>query len=164
MTDAIKHLASDPGTDPKVKKKLASVLLGWKRQFQDDPSMASVAKLYDQCKIAHNDRTSADRRAIDNVHASLGLDAEYMERKRKEEEARKKKEDEKRKAKEDKERRKREEEERRRKAAQPKTKRKPFNFEQVCSTPTEARVPCPDPIVGEASNPDCHCQCFSSRK
>ena len=40
-------------------------------------------------------------------------------------------EEEKRKAKEEKGRRKREEEERRRKGSQPKTKRKPFNFEQV---------------------------------
>ena len=35
-------------------------------------------------------------------------------------------------AKQEAERKKREEEERKRKASQPKTKRKPFNFEQVC--------------------------------
>ncbi|KAI0698394.1 seryl-tRNA synthetase [Cerioporus squamosus] len=132
LTDALKHLATDPGTDQKVKKKLASVLAGWHRQFKDDPSMALVAKLYDQCKIARSDRANADKRAIENVNAGLGLDVDYMMVRRKEEElARKKKEEEKRKAKEEKERRKREEEEeRRRKASQPKTKRKPFNFEQ----------------------------------
>ncbi|RDX51011.1 seryl-tRNA synthetase [Lentinus brumalis] len=131
LTDALKHLATDPGTDQKVKKKLASVLAGWHRQFKDDPSMALVAKLYEQCKIARSDRASADRRAVENVNAGLGLDVDYLMVRRKEEEAaKKKKEEEKRKAKEEKERRKREEEERRRKASQPKTKRKPFNFEQ----------------------------------
>ena len=131
LIDAIKHLAADPATDSKVKKKLASVLAGWRRQFADDPSMQYVAKLYDQCKLAQADRVSADRRAVDNVNAAIGVDAEYIERKRKEEEAKRKREEEKRKAKEEKGRRKREEEERRRKGSQPKTKRKPFNFEQV---------------------------------
>ncbi|KAH9858061.1 hypothetical protein C2E23DRAFT_802525 [Lenzites betulinus] len=133
LTDAIKNLASDPGTDHKVKKKLTSVLAAWHLQFKDDPSMTLVANLYKQCRVA-NHRTSTDRRALDNVNAGLGVDPEYVERKRREEEARKREEEtrkaEKRKAKEDKERRKREEEERKRKAAQPKPKRKPFNFEQ----------------------------------
>ena len=132
LTDALKHLASDPGTDPKVKKKLAAVLAGWKRQFSDDPSMALAARLFDQCKLAQTDRVNADKKAMDNFHAGLGFDAEYMERKRKEEEARKKHDEEKRKAKEEKQRRKREEEEKRRKTSQPKPKRKPFNFEEVC--------------------------------
>ncbi|CDO75490.1 hypothetical protein BN946_scf184935.g26 [Trametes cinnabarina] len=84
----------------------------------------------------HNFQTSfADHQltdALKNLAADPGTDqdTEYLERKRREEEAKKKREEEKRKAKEEKERRKREEEERRRKAAQPKTKRKPFNFEQ----------------------------------
>nr|VWO96720.1 Vacuolar protein sorting-associated protein 27 [Ganoderma boninense] len=130
LLDAIKHLAADPATDHKVKKKLVSVLVGWRRQFADDPSMQYVAKLYDQCKLAQADRVSADKRAMDGVNVGMGLDADFMEKKRKEEAARKKKEEEKRQAKEDKERRKREEEERRRNGARAKTKRKPFNFEQ----------------------------------
>ncbi|EJF66817.1 seryl-tRNA synthetase [Dichomitus squalens LYAD-421 SS1] len=132
LIDAIKHLAADPATDSKVKKKLTAVLAGWRRQFADDPSMQYVAKLYDQCKMAQADRISADKRAIEQVNAGIGVDPDYIERerKRKEAEARKKKEEEKRKAKEEKEKRRREEEERRRKASQPKTKRKPFNFEQ----------------------------------
>ncbi|KAI0824999.1 seryl-tRNA synthetase [Trametes gibbosa] len=137
LTDAIKTLAADPATDHKVKKKLASVLAAWHMQFKDDPSMTLVANLYKQCKVAHTTRASTDRRAIDNVNAGLGVDNEYFERKKREEEAKKReeekrkaREEEKRKAKEDKERRKREEEERKRKAAQPKPKRKPFNFEQ----------------------------------
>ncbi len=131
LLDAIKHLAADPATDHKVKKKLISVLVGWRRQFADDPSMQYVAKLYDQCKLAQSDRVSADKRAVDGVNTGIGLDADYMEKKRKEEAARKKKEEEKRQAKEEKERRKREEEERRRNGPRSKTKRKPFNFEQV---------------------------------
>lgn len=139
LLDAIKHLAADPTTDHKVKKKLISVLLGWRRQFTDDPSMQYVAKLYDQCKIAQADRTSADKRAIDGVNAGMGFDPEYLERKRKEEAA-KKKEEEKRQAKEGKERRRREEEERRCNGSRPKTKRKPFNFEQVCFASCRARL------------------------
>lgn len=107
------------------------MLAAWHLQFKDDPSMTLVANLYKQCKVAHSTRVSTDRRALDNVNAGLGVDAEYIERKKKEDEARKRREEEKRKAKEDKARRKVEEEERKRKAAQPKTKRKPFNFEQV---------------------------------
>ncbi|KAI0375132.1 seryl-tRNA synthetase [Pilatotrama ljubarskyi] len=130
LTDALKNLASDPATDSKVKKKLASVLAAWHLQFKDDPSMALVANLYKQCRVAQANRASMDRRTIESVNAGLGLGSDYLERKKREEEARKKREEEKRKAKEEKERRKREEEERKRKAAQPRTKRKPFNFEQ----------------------------------
>lgn len=132
LLDAIKHLAADPATDHKVKKKLVSVLVGWRRQFADDPSMQYVAKLYDQCKLAQADRVSADKRAMDGVSVGMGLDADYMEKKRKEEAARKRKEDEKRQAKEEKEKRKREEEERKRDGTRSKTRRKPFDFEQVC--------------------------------
>ncbi|KAI0361468.1 seryl-tRNA synthetase [Trametes cingulata] len=130
LTDALKNLAADPATDTKVKKKLAAVLAAWHLQFKDDPSMALVANLYKQCRVAHATRVSTDRKTIESVNAGLGLGSDYLERKKKEEEARKKREEEKRKAKEEKERRKREEEERKRRAAQPKTKRKPFNFEQ----------------------------------
>ncbi|KAI8990560.1 hypothetical protein BD414DRAFT_438281 [Trametes punicea] len=128
LTDALKNLAADPGTDSKVKKKLASVLVAWHLQFKDDPSMTLVANLYKQCRIAQTNRVTSDRQAI--IDAGLTTETEYLERKRREEEAKKKRDEEKRKVKEEKERRKREEEERKRKASQPKTKRKPFNFEQ----------------------------------
>ena len=95
--------------------------------------MSFVARLYDQCKVAQVDRVNADRRAIENVHLGLGLEADYSERKKREEDARRKKAEEKQKAKEEKEKRKRDEEERRRKSSQPKPKRKPFNFEEVRS-------------------------------
>ncbi|KAH9944270.1 uncharacterized protein BXZ73DRAFT_87198 [Epithele typhae] len=130
LTDALKHLASDPSTDPRVKKKLASVLAAWKRQFSDDPSMIDVARLFDQCKLAQSDRAAQDKKVIEHVNLGLGIDVEYVERKSREEEARKKREAEKRKTKEDKEKRKREEAERKHKPAQPRTKRKPFNFEE----------------------------------
>ncbi|KAI0651985.1 hypothetical protein C8Q79DRAFT_997182 [Trametes meyenii] len=130
LTDALKNLAADPLADHKVKKKLSSVLAAWHLQFKDDPSMTLVAGLYKECKVATANRASMDRRAVDNINAGLNIDTEFIERKKREEEAKKKREEEKRKAKEEKERRKREEEERKRKAAQPKPKRKPFVFEQ----------------------------------
>ena len=46
LTDAIKHIASDPSTDARVRKKLVSVLASWHRQFEGDPKMSLVANLY----------------------------------------------------------------------------------------------------------------------
>ncbi|KAH8099290.1 hypothetical protein BXZ70DRAFT_290826 [Cristinia sonorae] len=134
LTDAIKSLAQESATDPKVKKKLLAVLASWHSQFKDDPSMSFVANLYKQCKPAD---TATRMRLEANVLNTGGLDydGEYIERKRREErEKREKKEEEKRKLKEAKEAEKaklrQEEEARRRKATQSKSKRKPFNFEQ----------------------------------
>lgn len=45
-------LANDSSTDPKVKKKLVSVLGAWHSQFKDDPSMSLVANLYNLVKPA----------------------------------------------------------------------------------------------------------------
>ena len=164
LTDALKHLASDPSTDAQVKKKLAAVLAGWRRQFSEDPSMQLVAKLYEQCRLAQSDRVSSDKRAMENVNAGLGLDMEYMERKKKEEEARKRREEEKRKAKEDKQRRKREEEERRQQSSQPKPKRKPFNFEQVHPMRVQTLRYTTNSCIGEATNLDRHCERISSHQ
>ncbi|KAJ3489580.1 hypothetical protein NLI96_g2021 [Meripilus lineatus] len=107
LTDAIKSLASDPSTDPKVKKKLLSVLISWHSQFKDDPFDAS--------------------------HGSIGHHDEALERRKREERERKeKKEEDKRKAKlakeEEKAKQRREEELRRKRASQP--RRRPFNFEE----------------------------------
>lgn len=128
LTDAIKHLASDPSTDPKVKKKLIAVLASWHNQFKTDPSMALVANLYRQCRPP--DRRSKQQDAdIDKLFGKMVVspvdtNAEY-ERRRKEKEE---KELAKRKAKEAKERARREEEARRKRG---KTKRQPFDFEKV---------------------------------
>lgn len=125
LTDAIKNLASDPSTDPKVKKKLLSVLASWKNQFQGDPSMAFVANLYSQCRPRTSrtvDPSSIWAQDTESQRASL----EYERRKREEKE---KKEEAKRKAKEEKEREKMKREEELRKA-KTRVRRKPFDFEK----------------------------------
>lgn len=43
MTDALKHLATDPDVDRRVKKKLNFVLGSWHEQYKDDSNMHFVA-------------------------------------------------------------------------------------------------------------------------
>ena len=50
MIEALKMLATDSMTDPKVKKKLVSVLGAWHSQFKDDPSMSHISHLYNIVK------------------------------------------------------------------------------------------------------------------
>ncbi|KAI0034162.1 hypothetical protein K488DRAFT_77420 [Vararia minispora EC-137] len=125
LTDAIKHLATDPGTDSKVKRKTIAVLASWHRQFADDRSMAAVAGLYRQVKPAEPPRRpQVDRTTL-----------EEEERRHRDEEAARKasKEEAKLKAKRAKEQAKAEGEARRRKAKEKPTarsQRKPFNFEE----------------------------------
>ncbi|KAI9444820.1 hypothetical protein H4582DRAFT_2108628 [Lactarius indigo] len=122
LTDALKNLATDPTTDPKVKKKVLAVLASWSRQFKDDRSAATIAGLYRQVKPAEPPRRSAVERE------------QLAEREREAEQKRKEKKETKRKAKE--ERLKLEEEARKKKAAPwttprtTNTARKPFDFEQ----------------------------------
>ncbi|KZV74864.1 hypothetical protein PENSPDRAFT_647638 [Peniophora sp. CONT] len=136
LVDAIKHLATDPGTDPKVQRKTIAILASWHRSFGDDRSMANVAGLYRQVKpagppkpdpeVLRQRREEELRRREEEVHKR-----EELERKvREDEEARKLA---KIRAKQDKERMKAEEEERKRKAKAPKTTTQPrrrFNFEE----------------------------------
>ena len=137
LVDAIKHLATDPGTDPKVQRKTIAILASWHRSFADDRSMANVAGLYRQVKpagppkpdpeVLRQKREEEIRRREEELHRR-----EELERKaREEEEARKLA---KVRAKQDKERQKAEQEERKRKAKAPKTTaqtRRRFNFEEV---------------------------------
>jgi hypothetical protein len=112
LTDALKHLATDYSTDPKVRKKVLAVLASWSRQFKDDRSAAGIAGLYRQVKPAGSE---GNREAL-------------AERERESEKRRKEKAEAKQKAKE-----KRREEARSKKAAsRTATSRKQFNFEQVC--------------------------------
>jgi len=46
LIDAIKLLAADPGLDPKVRRKLTSVLASWYHEFKGDPSMSTISNLY----------------------------------------------------------------------------------------------------------------------
>ena len=118
LTDALKNLATDPTTDPKVKKKVLAVLASWSRQFKDDRGAATIAGLYRQVKPAEPPRRSA-------------VDREQLAEREREAEQKRIAKEAKRKAKE--ERLKLEEEARKKKAASRtiNTARKPFDFEQV---------------------------------
>ncbi|KAI5121154.1 hypothetical protein M0805_007152 [Coniferiporia weirii] len=118
LTDAIKHLVNDPGTDPKVKRKLIGVLGSWQKQFQGDARMSLVANLYKSVPHAPATRMSLE----------IAPETDYGRRKREEREA---KEEAKRKMKEAKEeeKRKKEEQERQRAVRDKRKQRPPFNFE-----------------------------------
>ncbi|KAF8973631.1 hypothetical protein BDZ97DRAFT_381722 [Flammula alnicola] len=49
LTDALRNIANDPGSDRRVKKKLSMVLASWREQYKDDPAMSVVAGLYKHC-------------------------------------------------------------------------------------------------------------------
>jgi len=116
LTDALKHLATDYSTDPKVRKKVLAVLASLSRQFKDDPSAAGIAGLYQQVKpTGSSSRSSeANREAL-------------AERERESERRRREKEEAKRKAKETRGKK---------KAAASRSaaasRRQQFNFENVC--------------------------------
>ncbi|KAJ7492404.1 hypothetical protein FB451DRAFT_1502684 [Mycena latifolia] len=117
LTDTLKHLANDPSTDKKVKKKLLIVLASWQDQFKSEPSMAIVAGLFKQTRRDRDDRTHQ----LD----TLGVpDVEALER-----EAKRKAKLEREQAKE---KQRLEEAERRRKEKERKNKpkRAPFDFEK----------------------------------
>ncbi|KAH9178734.1 hypothetical protein EDB89DRAFT_2217836 [Lactarius sanguifluus] len=111
LTDALKNLATDPTTDPKVKKKVLAVLGSWSRQFKDDRSAAAIAGLYLQVKPAEPPRRSAVER---EQLAEREREAEQKRKEKKETEA----EGEGRAA------------EARRRGPTTNTTRKPFDFEQ----------------------------------
>jgi hypothetical protein len=135
LTDALKHLATDSGTDPKVKKKLLSVLASWHSQFKTDPSMTLVAGLYRQYRPA-TDRRSRQQTGDNDVEqlfmrmgipsTSSGNVGTTDEKGRKEKEE---KELAKRKAKEAKESARKAEEDAKRKKTR--SRRQPFDFEKV---------------------------------
>jgi LAS seventeen-binding protein 5 len=118
LTDALKSLATESTTNPKVKKKLMAVLLSWQNQFKSDPSMTLVAGLYKQCRhqVSHpKDKEIADLWVPQPSGEEERLKKEEKERKRMEKE-------------------KREEEKRRQKSKnKPKTRRERFDFDKVRS-------------------------------
>lgn len=153
--DALRLLATEYNTDPKVKKKLSIVLLSWHAQFKDDSSMHFLANLYKSCGVSLPGQRPQKRSSATYGSDIVGYSAEYeaeehqrkLDRERREKELeerahererekerereeKKKREEEKLKAKQDKAlekaRRKREEE-----AKRHGVKRKPFNFEEV---------------------------------
>jgi len=118
LTDALKHLATDSTTDPKVRKKVMAVLASWSRLFKGDRGAAGIAGLYRQVKPAHSSRKPE-------------IDLETLtERERDGEQRRRDKEEAKRKARE--KRLKLEETKRKKAASQTTTtpSRRGFDFEQ----------------------------------
>jgi len=119
LTDALKHLACDTTTDPKVRKKVIAVLASWHNQFKSDPSMALVAGLIKECR-------ATDRGLSDATMAlgAMGLyDISEIEKKKAEKEEAKKAKKEKEKAKRQEDKRKRERE--------TELRRPPFVFAKV---------------------------------
>ncbi|KIY51251.1 hypothetical protein FISHEDRAFT_37537 [Fistulina hepatica ATCC 64428] len=131
LTDAFKHLATDPHTDKKVKRKLLLVLASWHEQFKGDPSMSAVTGLYKQCRpydsyvISDAQRAAAEREQKEREERAK----EKQKEKEEKEEARKR-------AKKEKQVRQSEDvarkvdAEKKRKAKGTRLKRPPFSFEQ----------------------------------
>lgn len=122
MTDTLKALASDPGVDRRVKKKLTLVLGSWREQYKDDPAMSVIAGLYRQC-IGEGKRLS--QRDVAHLIGMPDTSAEEKRRQEKQEAKQKAKLE----AKQEKARR--EQEALLQEARKNKSKRAPFNFEQV---------------------------------
>ena len=112
-------------TEQKVKKKLLRILASWHAQFKDDLSMKTAANLY---KLHKSDANSAWR---PDAQTPKDDDLEAAKRKSKDEARRK--------AKEEAERLKKEK--KKENAGKPKSKRKPFNFEEVSKIFPESCAP-----------------------
>ena len=114
-------MSNDPVTDHKVKRKLVRILASWHAQYKDDPSMRTAANLYKQ----HKSDAQSVRRS--DTQAPKTEELEATKRKNKEEARRKAKEEAEKKARE----REAAEKLKKDRAGKPKSKRKPFNFEEV---------------------------------
>lgn len=112
-------MGNDPVTEQKVKKKLTRILAAWHAQYKNDPSMKTAANLYKQAK---NDAHSVWR---PDSQIPRDDELEAAKRKNKEEARRKAKEEAEKLKKEEKEKKKRDN------SGKSKSKRKPFNFEEV---------------------------------
>ncbi|GAA6008923.1 hypothetical protein JCM11491_003836 [Sporobolomyces phaffii] len=125
LVERIKVSAGDPHTDDRVKKKIASVLASWHRQFKDDPRMQLVAGMYKTCGFgaarAAQAQRSAATEAYEREQARYEREAaERAERKAAEQRARQAEKDRAAKEKADKAKRKQQ---------GTRTRRPPFNFE-----------------------------------
>lgn len=125
LTEHLKRMGSDSHTDQRVKKRLLSLLASWQRQFKDDPSMRSVANLYNQFKSSHQNTSQINREPIT---VSSPPKESAMAKAAREKEERKAKE---RQAEADKKKLKQAQKEAAwNKDRKPNKQRKPFNFEQ----------------------------------
>ena len=110
-------MGNDLMIDQKVKKKLIRILAAWHAQYKNDPSMKTAANLYKQHK--------------NDVHGARRPDAQTPKDEELEATKRKNKEEARRKAKEEAEKLKKERKQKREDSGKPKSKKKPFNFEEV---------------------------------
>ena len=120
-------MSNDPITEQRVRKKLIRVLAAWHAQYKNDPSMKTAANLYKQHKNDGNSVSGPDPQSLKDEESEAA-------RRKAKEDARKAKEEAKeeaRKAKEESERLRKEGKKRKESAGGPKTRRKPFNFEEV---------------------------------
>ena len=122
LTDVLRNMSNDQVVEYKVKKKLVRMLAAWNAQYKNDPSMRTAANLYKQHK--------SDAHSMWRPDAQVPRDEELeaAKRKSKAEAKRKIKEEAEKKAREEKETTERLKKER---TGKPKSKRKPFNFEEV---------------------------------
>ena len=125
LTDVLRNMSNDPMTEQKVKKKLLRILASWHAQFKDDLSMKTAANLY---KLHKSDANSAWR---PDAQTPKDDDLEAAKRKSKDEARRK--------AKEEAERLKKEK--KKENAGKTRSKRKPFNFEEVSRIFPESCAP-----------------------
>lgn len=75
-------MAADTTLDPKVKRKLTSVLASWYRQFKSDPKMTLVANLYKTTKDETGQTLWAGSDAVKAQGAAQKERAERAERER----------------------------------------------------------------------------------
>ncbi|KZT41426.1 hypothetical protein SISSUDRAFT_1043021 [Sistotremastrum suecicum HHB10207 ss-3] len=123
-------MSSDPTLDPKIKRKLTSVLASWYRQFKSDPKMTLVANLYKTTKDENGQTLWAGSDAV-KAHGAREREKEVArERERVEQRERevREKEEAKRRAKEVKAAEKAAKEAEAQKARQPVRPRKRFDY------------------------------------
>jgi len=125
LIDALKHVASDPSTESRVRKVLNAIAASWNTEFKGD---SSIADLYRECRAANrrSQGPSSNSADVDKTLQAAGLYSDSAEQKRREKDE---KEAARRKLKRDKaEAKRRAEEEARRSKGR---SRRPFNFEAV---------------------------------
>ena len=151
LTDALKHLAGGGGVDPKVRRKVISVLASWHSQFKSDPSMAVVAGLLKECRATERSVTETTQ----NLNEMGLVDTKELERKKAEKEAAKK-------AKKDKEKAKREEARKKREREQA-SKNSRFVLAKVrIKALAHINYIAHLQVLGKTASPKLHCQCITS--
>jgi len=146
-------MGNDSMVEQKVKKKLTRILASWNAQYKNDPSMRTAANLYKQHK--------SDAQSTWRPDTQIPRDEELEAAKRKS------KEEARRKAKEEAELKREEKKKKREGAGKSKSKRKPFNFEEVLPIPLLNTIlwrAAKLVFLGETKDPHPHRGCNAIRK